>query len=428
MILLLGCAAPPEVHLIPQPRTLDVQAAGGSTAQPELITGATGLGPEGYILDIERSAVRITAEGSAGHFYGQQTLTQLGDTPPRLHIEDAPLYPWRGSMIDVARHFFGVDDLKSHIELMALHKLNRLHLHLTDDQGWRLEILSWPLLTEVGGSTQVGGGPGGFYTQDEYRDLVAFAAERFITVVPEIDMPGHCNAALASYGELTPSGSPTELYTGTNVGFSTLMIGDEATLGFVDDVLGEVVALTPGAWVHLGADEAHETSDEDYRTFLQAVHPMLTGRGKTLVGWDEVARAGLTEPYVLQWWNNAENAAAAAGPVISSPASHAYLDMAYDEDSRVGAFWAGFTDLEDAYTWEVVPPGVDADRVLGLEAPLWTELPETWDEAEYLLWPRLAGHAELAWSGSQGWDDYAARLEHHLSRLDERGVAYADEL
>jgi hexosaminidase len=426
VILLLACAAPPEVYLVPQPVLVEVESSGGSTTEPELVTATTGLGPEGYILDVERKTVRITAEGPAGHFYGQQTLTQLGHTPPRLHIEDAPLYSWRGSMIDVARHFFSVDDLKDHVELMALHKLNRLHLHLTDDQGWRLEILSWPLLTEIGGSTQVGGGDGGFYTQDEYRDLVAFAAERFITVVPEVDMPGHCNAALASYGELNPSGQPTELYTGTNVGFSSFM-NDEGTLEFVDDVLGEVAGMTPGAWIHVGADEAHETSDEEYRAFLQAVQPMLTTRGKTLVGWDEVVAAELSEPFVLQWWRSAENAAAAQ-QIIASPAEHAYLDMAYDEDSEVGAFWAGFTDLEDAYIWEVVPPGATSEQVVGLEAPLWTELPETWDEAEYLIWPRLAGHAELAWSGSQGWEDYSARLHHHLPRLDERDVAYADEI
>ncbi len=430
MILSLACSAPVQVYLVPAPRELQILGSGGTTDEPELISAETGLGPEGYVLEVGRRSASITAEGPAGLFYGQQTLSQL-EQRPRVLIRDEPLYSWRGSMIDVARHFFTVEELKGHIDLMALHKLNRLHLHLTDDQGWRLQILSWPQLTTVGGSTEVGGGPGGFYTQEDYRELVAYAAERFITVVPEVDMPGHCNAALASYGELNPSGQPTELYTGTDVGFSSLWLGDETTLRFVEEVLTEVAGLTPGPWVHVGADEAHETDPQEYKAFLQAVQPTLSGLDKTLVGWDEVASAELPEPYVLQWWRSEDNAldgASQGASIIASPAEHAYLDMAYDGSSDLGGFWAGFTDLEDAYTWDVVPAGVPPEAVLGLEAPLWSELPETWEEVEYLVWPRLAGHAELAWTGSRGWEDYRPRLEAHLQRLDALGVAYADEL
>ncbi len=416
---------------------LERAEAGAGRRDIELLldTGLQQLGDEGYTLEVARGGVSIVAPTPAGLFYGTQTLRQLLPalggpwTLPRLTITDTPRFPWRGYMLDVARHFFGVDEVKRIIDQLALHKLNRLHLHLTDDQGWRIEILSWPALTTVGGSTEVGGGPGGFYTQQEYAELVAYAAARHVTVVPELDMPGHCNAALASYGELNPDGQPTELYTGTSVGFSSLQVGDPVTETFVRDVLGEVAALTPGAWLHVGGDETAATSEEDYASFLHWVQGVVHELGKTMIGWDEVGQVALGAPLVVQHWRHEEHVVAAAergAQVLSSPAEHAYLDMMYDGDSEVGAFWAGFTTLQDAYRWDPVPEGLDEGQVLGVEGPLWTETVATREHLDYLTWPRLAALAELGWSpeAALSWESFRERMAVHGERLEALGVAF----
>ena len=226
------------------------------------------LGDEGYVLVIDEKSVILTASKPAGLFYGVQTLRQLLPSKVEMAtaqegpweiatgtIRDYPSYSYRGAMRDVARHFFGVDDIKIFIDQLAAYKMNVLHLHLSDDQGWRIEIKSWPNLTAHGGRTEVGGGEGGFYTQEQYSDIVKYAQERFITVIPEIDMPGHTHAALASYPELNAKGSDTTLYTGTDVGFSSLATNKEITYKFVGDVVRELSALTPGPWFHIGGDE-----------------------------------------------------------------------------------------------------------------------------------------------------------------------------
>jgi len=215
------------------------------------------------------------ARTPAGLFYGVQTLRQLLPAAveysaafprpmrlPAARVVDAPRFAWRGAMLDVARHFIEAAEVKRFVDLMALYKLNRLHLHLSDDQGWRLEIRSRPNLTRHGGSTEVGGGPGGFYTQEQYADLVRYAQERFVTIVPEIDMPGHTNAALASYPELNCNGVAPALYTGTEVGFSALCVESEATYRWIDDVVREIAALTPGAYFHIGGEEGERLTHE----------------------------------------------------------------------------------------------------------------------------------------------------------------------
>ncbi len=402
-----------------------------------------GLGSEGYTLDVTVDGVQIRSETAAGLFYGCQTLRLLlpdeiesdsvvADLPwviPTAQIRDWPRFEWRGTMLDLARHFFGPDDIREHIDMISLHKLNRLHLHLTDDQGWRLEILSWPNLALIGGRSEVGGGEGGFLTQEEYTDLVAFAAERFVTIVPEIDMPGHTNAATSSYGELNEDGEPTEPYTGTRVGFSSLWLDGEITREFVRDVLGEVADLTPGPWIHIGGDESRATDPEDYVEFIEWVQTVLDDEGKILVGWDDVADADLSAGYYGQYWVSPSRAATIAeqgGFVISSPAAHAYLDMKYNVDTPIGHIWAGLIDTRTAYEWDPVPEGVDESSVVGLEGPLWTESTETWDDIEFLAWPRLAGLAEMGWSPATAldWEEYRVRLGAHGSRLDALEIGF----
>jgi hexosaminidase len=250
-----------------------------------------GLGAEGYEMVITEDQIKIAANQSPGLFYGIQTLRQL--LPEAIErnevqqvswevatgtIRDYPQFAWRGAMLDVARHFFGVEDVKRYIDLITSYKMNTLHLHLSDDQGWRLEIKSWPNLATHGGSTSVGGGKGGYYTQEQYKEIVQYAADRFVTIIPEIDMPGHTNAALASYGELNPNGKPTQLYTGIEVGFSTLQLNSDVTFKFVDDVLREVASLTPGPYLHIGGDEAHVTKKEDYIQFISTTNAWWVGK------------------------------------------------------------------------------------------------------------------------------------------------------
>ena len=228
------------------------------------LAGGAGLGDEGYDLAVTPSTVRLAAASPAGLFHGVQTLRQLLPVQgarrlPAVHIRDRPRFAWRGAMLDVARHFRTVRDVERFVDLMALYKLNRLHLHLSDDQGWRIAIAKWPRLATHGGSTEVGGGKGGYYTQAQYEGLVRYAAARYITVVPEIDMPGHVHAALSSYPKLACDEKPSPLYTGIDVGFSSLCIGKPLTYDFVSDVVGELARLTPGPWIHIGGDEAMAT-------------------------------------------------------------------------------------------------------------------------------------------------------------------------
>jgi len=397
----------------------------------------TKLGDEGYELTVTEKLVKLTANKPAGIFHGIQTIRQLlpalvekttVEEGPWLlatgTIHDFPEYSYRGSMLDVCRHFFSVDDVKRYIDLMACYKLNVLHLHLSDDQGWRIEIKSWPNLTVHGGNTEVGGGKGGFYTQEEYKEIVGYAGERYITVIPEIDMPGHTNAALASYAELNCNGKATELYTGTNVGFSTLCTDKEITYRFIDDVIGELAAMTPGPYIHIGGDESHVTPLKDYIPFINKVQDIVQSHGKQVIGWDEIAHAGLKKNTVVQFWAKADNArkgTAQGAKVILSPATKAYLDMQYDSTSTLGLHWAGYTEVDSAYIWNpaTLVPGISKENILGIESPLWSETITNIDEIEYLAFPRLIGHAEIGWTPDslRNWDDYKVRLGKQGSRL-----------
>jgi hexosaminidase len=333
-------------------------------------------------------------------------------------------------MLDVARHFFPVNDVKRYLDLLAYYKLNRFHLHLTDDQGWRLVINSWPKLATYGGSKQVGGGPGGYYTQAEYADIVAYAQSRYIMVVPEIDMPGHTNAALASYAELNCNGIAPALYTGTNVGFSSLCTSKELTYQFLDDVLKELAALTPGPYIHIGGDEAQATRPDDYVSFIARVQAIVQAHGKQMIGWEEIAQARLLPTAVAQHWHSdlAQKAAQQGAQVIMSPASKSYLDMKYNAATSLGLSWAGYIEVPDAYNWDPAKAvsGVAESAILGVEAPLWSETIKTIRDIEFLAFPRLPGYAEIGWSpaAQRDWNEYKVRLGAHGPRLAAMGVNF----
>jgi hexosaminidase len=402
-----------------------------------------GLGEEGYELTVSPDALTLAAYQPAGLFRGLQTIRQLLPAEiesPALQsgpweiaagrIRDTPRFGWRGAMLDVARHFFGIDVVKRIIDLMTYYKLNHLHLHLSDDQGWRLTINSWPRLATYGGSTQVGGGEGGYYTQAEYSELVAYAQSRYITLVPEIDMPGHTQAALASYAELNRDDEAAPLYTGILVGFSSLCVEKEITFGFVEDVLGEVAALTPGPYLHIGGDEAHTTSEADYLRFVERVQAIVQALGKDMIGWEDIARIRLLPTTVVQHWHNdlAQQAARQGAKVIMSPASRTYLDMKYDASTALGLNWAGYIDLERAYGWDPVTEldGLSESDVLGVEAPLWSETLQTMQDIEFMAFPRLPGYAEIGWSPqhARNWEEYRLRLADHGPRLTAMGVNF----
>jgi hexosaminidase len=346
-------------------------------------------------------------------------------------ITDKPTYGYRGAMLDVSRHFFSVADVKRYIDLIALYKMNRLHLHLSDDQGWRIEIKSWPKLTEIGGKSEVGGGEGGFYTQEQYKDIVKYAQDRYVTIVPEIDMPGHTNAALSAYPELNCNGKATKPYTGIEVGFSTLCTDKEITYQFIDDVIRELAALTPGEYIHIGGDESHVTAMEDYIPFIERAQQIVTKHGKKSMGWDEIAHAKLEQNTIAQWWSKVENAKMAVeqgAKVLVSPATNAYLDMQYDSTTHLGLHWAGYTEVDDAYQWDAVEiaKGIPAESIIGIEAPLWTETVTNMDELEYLVFPRLPGLAEIGWTPKQNrnWETYKVRLGKQKARFEALEIDY----
>lgn len=408
------------------------------------ISSDTALGDEGYELTITKELIKLTANKPAGLFYGVQTIRQLLPAKAELStaqegpweiatgtIRDYPNYAYRGSMLDVGRHFFGVDDVKRYIDLIAFYKMNIMHMHLSDDQGWRIEIKSWPNLTAHGGSTEVGGGKGGFYTQEQYKDIVKYAADRYITVIPEIDMPGHTNAALASYAELNCNDTATQLYSGTDVGFSTLCASKDVTYKFIDDVVRELAEITPGPWIHIGGDESHATKKEDYITIINKAQDIVKAHGKKVIGWDEIAISTVQPNSTAQYWADAENSKEAVtkgAKIIMSPAAKSYLDMQYDSTTRLGLHWAAYIEVDSAYIWDpaTLVPGIAKENILGVEAPLWTETITKMDDIEYMVFPRLPGYAEIGWSPAAGrsWDEYKVRLGNSAPRLKAMGIDY----
>ena len=428
------------------PSSLPADAAPENAIEIVLDPKLLSAGKEGYELTIEPTLARLKAGSREGLFYGAQTLRQLlpywseyeallyrqprPATLPAVRIQDAPRYEWRGAMLDVARHFFTVDEVKRFIDLLAFHKMNRLHLHLADDQGWRIQIAKWPDLTIKGGLSEVGGTPGGFYTKAQYADLVAYAGDRFITVIPEIDMPGHTNAALSSYPELNCNGQAPPPFTGTAVGFSALCVEMDATYLFIDDIVGEIAAMTPGPYFHVGGDEVKTLSPAQYKTFVERVQGIVQKHGKRMIGWDEVAAVSLLPTSIVQHWrpDAATSELARAPRLILSPGNRTYLDMKYDRDTALGLTWAGLIPLKTAYDWDpaTLVPGAAADAILGVEAPLWSETLSNIRDAEFLAMPRLAAIAEVAWSpaAAREWEAFRIRLAGQGPRWTAMGINF----
>jgi hexosaminidase len=408
------------------------------------------VGKAGYQLEVTKAGVEIRANTADGLFSGVQTLRQL--LPASIEaktvqhqawtisggtILDYPRFEYRGAMIDIARHFHNLADLKTYVDEISQYKINYLHLHLTDDQGWRIQIDSWPNLTKIGGApgTGVDGVGGGYLTKAQYIELVTYAQARRVTIVPEIDMPGHTNAAQHSYAELNCDGVAVPARTDIAVGYSSLCIDKDVTYKFVEDVIREVAAITPGPYIHIGGDEAHATTPENYKKFEDRVLPLVAKYGKKLAGWHEIATVNPPTTAVPQYWRSTPNgdaavaaAAARGNKILLSPANKAYLDMKYNKDSPLGLRWAGFIEVKDAYDWNpaTLIPGVSESSVLGVEAPLWSETLRKLADIEYMAFPRLTAIAELGWStaASHNWDSYRTRLTKQGPRWTAQGVNF----
>ncbi|MEW2176872.1 beta-N-acetylhexosaminidase [Streptomyces sp. NPDC005406] len=427
------------------------ERAGSDGIRLRLHSHDSKLGAEGYTLTSGRGSVTITARKPAGLFHGVQTLRQL--LPAQVErdsrqkgpwkvaggsITDTPRYAYRGAMLDVSRHFFSVDEVKRYIDQIALYKMNTFHLHLSDDQGWRLAIDSWPRLATYGGSTEVGGGPGGYYTKSQYKEIVRYAASRHLELVPEIDMPGHTNAALASYAELNCDGVAPPLYTGTKVGFSSLCAAKDVTYRFIDDVIRELAELTPGRYIHIGGDEAHSTSHEDYAKIMEKAQAVVGTYGKTVMGWHQLTGATPVKGAVAQYWGYDKTSAADRKQVadaakngtklVLSPADRVYLDMKYNEQTELGLKWAGLVEVQRSYDWDPATYLADtpADAVLGVEAPIWAETLTDSDDIDVMAFPRLPGAAELGWSPAEthDWETYKLRLAALGPRFTAMGIDY----
>lgn len=431
---------------------------------------------EAYRLEVNAESVTVRAPALAGLFHAVQTLRQL--LPPEIYgaslvtgirwsmpgvtIKDQPRFPWRGGHLDVCRHFFPAHYVKRYIDLLALHKFNRFHWHLTDDQGWRIEIKRYPRLTEVGAwrrETMLGhwsdqprrfdGKPhGGFYSQDEIREIVAYAAARGIIVVPEIEMPGHAQAAIAAYPELGNVDTPLEVSGEWGISDNVFNV-EESTFTFLQNVLLEVLELFPSPYIHIGGDEVPKTQWNTSPTaqaymrahglpdahalqsdFIRRMDRFLNAHGRTLVGWDEILEGGLADNAIVMSWRGEEGGIEAARQghdVVMTPESDTYFDHYQFDPSSEGVAIGGLTSLEKVYGYEPVPAALAPDQakhVLGSQGQLWTEYVPTIERLEYMVYPRMCALAEVVWSPRER-DAYARfvdRLRTHVKRLDQMGV------
>ncbi|TDN88168.1 hexosaminidase [Salegentibacter sp. 24] len=398
------------------------------------------LGKEGYKLNISSNIVSIKAATEAGLFYGIQTLRQVFPPEienekvlneiklPQLSVTDVPKFEWRGSMLDIARSFFGPDYIKKHLDRMAFYKLNRLHLHLTDDQGWRIEIKQKPKLTELGSKGAVKGGRSGYLTQEQYKEIQEYAAARNIIIIPEIDMPGHIYSALMAYPELNCEefsnieprlATPPELFHEYQVGWSKLCLDKPEVYDFVATVLGEMAEITKGEYLHIGGDEIE---DERYKEFVIKADSIVRGLGKTTIGWEEVTKAAVDSTFISQRWNN-KTKSVVNTRVIQSLCSSFYFDHANIPGQEMTNNWCQErgVSLKDAYTFIAKNP-----NTIGVEAPLWTEMVLSNDAADNRFWPRTIALAEVGWSANENKDyqDFVNRLGRHGLRLDLMDVNY----
>lgn len=436
---------------------------------------ADSLGKEGYTLVVNEDGVNIAANTGAGLFYGTQSLLQLirdGNSIPFVSVTDYPRFAWRGLHLDVGRHMFPPAFIKKYIDLLARHKMNRFHWHLTEDQGWRIEIKKYPKLQEVAAfrkETVVGHAStrdrgkekydgqryGGFYTQDEIRDIVAYAADRHVTIVPEIEMPGHAQAALAAYPNLGCTGGPYEVATTWGVFPDVFCAGKEDSFVFLQDVLDEVMSLFPGEYIHVGGDECpkvrwekcpycqkrikteHLKDEHELQSyFIQRVEKYINSKGRKIIGWDEILEGGLAPNAAVMSWRGEEGGIAAAKQnhdVVMTPSNWCYLDAYQDTTGNEPLAIGGYTPVSEVYSYEPVPPQLTAtegEHILGAQCNLWTEYIATPEYAEYMVYPRASAMAEVVWSPKQSrdYDDFLQRMQHHLRYLDKLHVNYAKHI
>lgn len=429
---------------------------------------------ESYELHVERKKIRIAAKTSgAGNFYALQSLAQLLPVEPNkpllvscVQIKDSPRFQWRGMHLDVCRHFFPVSFVKRYIDLMALYKMNTFHWHLTDDQGWRIEIRRYPELTRTGArrkGTMVGRYSnqeydsipyGGFYTQEEIKDVVAYAAKRHVTVVPEIEMPGHAVAAIASYPWLSCTGKQLEVEKGWGV-FEDVLCTKDSVFTFLEHVLDEVIPLFPGKYIHIGGDESPKTrwkacpacqavikreklkdEHELQSYFIKRMEKHVSSKGRKIIGWDEILEGGLAPNAAVMSWQGQEGGIAAARqkhPVVMSPGSHCYFD--YYQASPAGEPLAigGYVPLEKVYAFEPVPEILKAEEqsyIMGAQANVWTEYMLNEKQVEYMVLPRMAALAEVVWTPKElrNETDFLIRIQKHFLLLDMLKYNYAKAL
>jgi len=468
--------------------TIKENSSGGNIQFALLSAPDNAIGNEGYKLSITPGSVKISANKPAGLFYGMQTLLQsfpkeiesktrvagVSWTAPCSEITDQPRFGWRGLMFDVSRHFFTKAEVKQFIDDMVKYKFNLLHWHLTDDEGWRVEIKSLPKLTEVGawrvkreGKWANTGNPfpnepnsyGGFYTQDDIKEVIQYAKERFVTILPEVDVPGHSLAALASYPELscTPgpynvsSGAPfMNWFKGGHEGIidNTLCPANEKVYEFLDKVFTEIAQLFPFEYIHMGGDETAKNFwakseqikdlmkrenlkdlNEVQSYFVKRVEKIVTAKGKKLIGWDEILEGGLAPSASVMSWRGMKGGIAAAGmghQVVMSPTDFVYLDYYQGEQSVEPPVYAGLR-LNKTYQFEPVPEGVDPKLILGGQANLWTEQIQRFRTVQYMLWPRALAVAESVWSPKEkkNWNDFTDRVELQFERMDIAQIRYA---
>lgn len=461
-----------RVWRLPVPVVSPDGAPAGASIRLRLDSAVEG-GEEAYRLSVDRDGVTLAAPAPAGLFYGLQTLDQLvpevapdgGGAPAiaAVEIEDAPRFGYRGLHLDVGRHFFGVEFVKRYLDAMAAYKLNRFHWHLTEDQGWRLEIRRYPRLTAVGACRDetmvarnfdpyLGDGERycGYYTQAEAREIVEYARQRFITVIPEIEMPGHAMAALAAYPELACTPGPFEVGTRWGV-FEDIYCPSQATFDFLESVLTEVMEIFPGPYIHIGGDEAPKTRWEEsplaqriirregldgeaglQSWFIGRIERFLDDHGRRLIGWDEILEGGIPPRATVMSWRGVAGGIEAAEQghdVIMTPVSHLYLDYYQGDPASEPLAIGGFVPLERVYAFEPVPEELGpeaASHVLGPQANVWTEYMRTAEHVEYMVFPRMFALAEVAWSpaAARDWDYFLARLPAQIQRLVRLGLNY----
>ena len=438
-------------------------ATGNNGIELNLCDSSIVTGNEAYRIDIDKKGVRLSANTETGIFYGLQTLLQLlnnGDnkTLPALTINDSPRFPYRGLHLDVSRHFFDKEFVKKQLNAMAYFKMNRLHWHLTDGAGWRIEIKKYPRLTSfaawrpfdklndwwVGGRTfceqDDPRAVGGYYTQDDIREVVAYAAERHITIIPEIEMPGHSEEVLATYPELSCSGKPY-----VNADFC---IGTEKTFEFLENVLLEVIDLFPSEYIHIGGDEASKSSwktcprcqkrmadehlnsvDELQSYMIHRIEKFLNDHGRKIIGWDEIIEGGLSPTATVMSWRGEEGgikAVKAGNQAIMTPGKYCYLDAFQDAPNTQPMAIGGYLTLEKVYSFEPVPDSLstkEAELILGVQGNVWTEHIPTPEHYEYMIYPRILALAEIGWSPSEvkKWDNFHTRALQAVNILREQG-------